>query len=324
MALRRGVVAAAAVMVLAAVFTAPPALAATAFTVSGTWAFHPPPSPEDLLPGYFAADTVVQIDYPAATFGMDRSVAVAVAGLTKAVDATVRQVVLSGFSQGAIAVTYEKKLLMSRPAAQRPAVDMLTFVTVGDPTGPGGIMRFLPFTVPFLGLSPVVAPETPYDTVIVNGEYDAWGDFPDRPWNLISLANAVLGIAYVHGRYEAIPGGLDLEEVPARNITVTTNSLGGTTTSYLIPTLKLPLVQPLRDIGIPESIVAALEGPLKQIVDAGYVRNDTKLVAAQPSASARDTARRPLAARSGPGQPRTDATPAAAKRRPAAGRAAAA
>ena len=41
--------------------------------------------------------------------------------------------------------------------------------------------------------------ESPYDTTIVIGEYDGWSDPPDRPWNLVSSANALSGIVYVHG-----------------------------------------------------------------------------------------------------------------------------
>ena len=165
---------------------------------------------------------------------------------------------------------------MALPADLRPAPDRLGFVTVGDPTGAQGILRDAAVQGPATGSDPVRAPETPYDTVVVNGEYDGWADFPDRPWNLVSLVNALLGIAYVHGGYETIPGGLDLSTVPPANITTSTNSLGGTTTVYLIPTERLPLVQPLRDIGVPEPVVAALEAPLKAMVDAGYVRNDPR------------------------------------------------
>ena len=63
------------------------------------------------------------------------------------------------------------------------------------------------------------------------------------------------------------------------------NSLGGSTTSYLIPTAKLPLVQPLRDIGVPEKIVAAIEKPLKKVVDKGYTRNDAVPAGAAPVAA---------------------------------------
>ena len=181
---------------------------------------------------------------------------------------------------------YVKQALMTLPAELRPAPGRLEFVTLGDPTGPQGILRSLPFKVPLLDLTPFAPPETPYDTVVVNGEYDGWADFPDRPWNLVSLANALLGTAYVHGGYELIPGGLDLSTVPPANITTSTNSLGGTTTVYLIPTPRLPLVQPLRDIGVPEPMVAALEEPLKAMVDAGYVRNDPPVPTAAAGAPA--------------------------------------
>lgn len=262
------------IAVIATVVAPAPASAVIAFTVSGTRASHDPPFPEQLLPALFTGDTISRVDYPAAVFGMDRSIAVAVLGLDKGVLATAEPVIAAGFSQGALAVAYAKKDLMALPEQQRPAPDRLTFVTIGDPSGAGGILRTLRFRVPFIGLTPVTPPDTPYDTVIVNGEYDGWADFPDRPWNLVSVANALLGIAYVHGGYETIPGGLDLSVVPPANVTTTVNSLGGSTTTYLIPTPNLPLVQPLRDIGVPEKVVTALEKPLKKAVDRGYRRND--------------------------------------------------
>jgi hypothetical protein len=258
----------------AAVIGAAPADAAAAFTVSGTRSTHAPPYPEQLVPALFADDVVTQIDYPAALIGMDRSIAVAVTGIVNDVETTPAPVVVAGFSQGAVAVAAAKQALMALPAEQRPTAGQLSFITVGDPSGPGGILRLLPFRVPLIGLTPITAPDTPYDTVTVNGEYDGWADFPDRPGNLLSVANALMGIVYVHGRYETVPGGLDLSTVPARNITTTTNSLGGHTTEYLIPTPQLPMLAPLRQIGVPEPIVAALEKPLKAKVDAGYSRND--------------------------------------------------
>ena len=250
----------------------PPAVAATsAFTVSGTAVFHPPPYPEQLVPGYFTGDVVTNIAYPAAIFGMDASVAVAATGIRRAMEHTSGPVVIGGFSQGAIAVSYAMRAIMALPADQRPATDELTFLTIGDPTAPGGILRFLDFIVPVIELTPVAMPDTPYNTVVINGEYDGWGDFPDRPWNLVSVVNALMGTLYVHGYYETIPGGLDLSTA---DISTTVNSLGGQTTTYLIPTATLPLVQPLRDIGVPEEFVAAIEAPLRTIVDAGYTRHD--------------------------------------------------
>ena len=56
--------------------------------------------------------------------------------------------------------------------------------------------------------------ESPYPTTIVIGEYDGWADPPDRPWNLVSSANALAGIVYVHGppSFTADVSGLDARE----------------------------------------------------------------------------------------------------------------
>lgn len=311
----RVIAAALSIAVGAVVVAAAPAQAATAFTVSGTRSAHAPPYPEQLLPALFVGDTVTRIAYPARVFGMDTSIAVAVAGITEAIETTAGPVVVAGFSQGAVAVARAKEALMALPGPQRPSAGQLSFVTVGDPSGPGGILGRVPFRIPVVGLTPITAPDTPYDTVTVNGEYDGWADFPDRPGNLVSVANALLGIAYVHGRYETIPGGLTVANVPASHITTTVNGFGGRTTRYLIPTEKLPLVQPLRDIGVREEIVQSVEKPLKAMVDAGYARND-----AAPAGAGR----RPAAARVTRATARvTRATNAASATSAPAGRAAA-
>lgn len=246
------------------VIGAVPAVAATAITVKGTDTLSPGDHPEQILPSYFAGYDVVNVDYPASVIGMGRSVEQGADALDAEIAATPGEKTVAGFSQGAIVLTVEKQRLMSRPAEERPAADELTFVHIADPSGPGGILRFVPGAP-----QPV---ETPYDTVYVTREYDGWADFPDRPWNVVSTANAIMGIVYVHGEYPE--ANLELSEVPEENVTTTTNSQGGTTTSYLVSTEKLPLVQPLRDIGVPEPVVAAIEKPLKQVVDAGYERND--------------------------------------------------
>ena len=53
--------------------------------------------------------------------------------------------------------------------------------------------------IPILNYTITRIRPSPYPTTIVIGEYDGWSDPPDRPWNLASSANALLGIAYVHG-----------------------------------------------------------------------------------------------------------------------------
>jgi pimeloyl-ACP methyl ester carboxylesterase len=106
--------------------------------------------------------------------------------------------------------------------------------------------------------------QTPYKTTIVVGEYDGWSDPPDRPWNLVSSANAIMGIAYVHGppSFTANVEGL----TPA--------SENGNVTTYLLPTENLPLTQVFRDVGVPDALVDRADEVLRPIVDAGYVRHD--------------------------------------------------
>lgn len=74
---------------------------------------------------------------------------------------------------------------------------------------------------------------------MVTGDYDGMADFPDRRWNGVAALNAIVGGIYVH-----VPMMFaDLSKVPAENVSVGVNSKGGTTTNYLVPTAKLPLVQ---------------------------------------------------------------------------------
>ena len=53
-----------------------------------------------------------------------------------------------------------------------------------------------------------------------------------------------------------------------------TNSLGGTTTTYMIPTATLPMLMPLQHIGVPSPIVNALNNLLTPIVNEGYSQFD--------------------------------------------------
>ncbi len=136
-----------------------------------------------------------------------------------------------------------------------------------------GIGSFLPegFRIPLLGWT-VTRPEanSNYDTVVVVGEYDITADFPDRPWNVLALANSVIGFEYSHS-----PSALSSPTaVPEENIRVTTNDKGATTTTYLVPQPTLPLLRPFS--GVAPRVISAANNILKPIVDRGYSRNDVK------------------------------------------------
>ncbi|QJD50497.1 hydrolase [Mycobacterium phage Chris] len=264
---------AAAAAVVLSLATAAPAVAATAFTFRGTDILSPGDRPQDLVPSLFAGDVVHSVDYNAGIVGMDKNTAQAVRNLTAAEQGVSGPIVVAGFSQGAIAVARDKARVMALPADQRPDAADLSYVVIGDPTGPNGLLHWLPGRVPVIGAGPTPVVDTPYDTIVINREYDGWADTPDRP-NLVAWANAALGIVYVHGRYDE--ADLDPAHVPADHVTTVVNTVGGKTTTYLVPTKFLPLVQPLRDLHVPEPIVAAIEHALRPVVDSGYSRNDAK------------------------------------------------
>ena len=72
--------------------------------------------------------------------------------------------------------------------------------------------------------------------MVVTNEYDGFADFPDRPGNLLAVANAVMGLFYRHGQTSTAT----LTGVPAHDISTTVNALGATTTTYLIPCISCP------------------------------------------------------------------------------------
>lgn len=144
-----------------------------------------------------------------------------------------------------------------------PRTEDISFVLIASPDV--GISEYFRegTYIPILNYRIRRVAESPYDTTIVIGEYDGWSDPPDRPWNPMSTANAILGIAYVHGppSFTADVSGLPYEE-------------NGNVKTYRVPTSNLPLTQVFRDVGVPDALVDRADGLLRPVVDAGYVRHD--------------------------------------------------
>lgn len=225
----------------------------------------------DVGRGFFPDATPIVIDYPATVYGKGSiadHVGAGATNLDAAIKAAGGPVIAAGLSQGSVVIDVEAARLQQDPNA--PAADQVTFVVFGDPLR-GFMNTFFKegFRIPFVGITADPPVESRYNTIVFKGEYDLWGDFPDRPWNLVALANAMMGSTFVHANTSFLPS-----DIPPENVTVTTNSLGATTTTYLVPTQHLPLNEPLRLLGVPDKIVDALDSALRPIVDAGYSRND--------------------------------------------------
>jgi PE-PPE domain len=235
-----------------------------------------------VLNGRYADDTRVSATYPAQAWPLTgvtsltigQSVDVGIGNLEDAISETHPAIVV-GISEGSLVLDEVQRRLAAAP--HRPEPDQIAFVTIaGLNRGNGVFTLFRGLFIPIANYTPRPEPVTPYHTTVIAKEYDGWADFPDRPWNLVATLNAIAGSGVIPGfpsEHNATTTA-DLSEVPKSNITTTTNSLGGTTTRYLVPTPDLPLLQPLRDLGLPTAIVDAINDLLKPVVDAGYSRND--------------------------------------------------
>jgi hypothetical protein len=110
-------------------------------------------------------------------------------------------------------------------------------------------------------------PDTQYDLLYVFAQYDGVADFPDNPFNLLAVTNAVMGGEQLHVEAANYP---ILTQSTYYN--QTTSSNGGTTTIVMIPTPVLPLLQPMLDAGADPAKVAALDAKLRPKIDRAYNR----------------------------------------------------
>lgn len=154
---------------------------------------------------------------------------------------------------------------------------------VANPMRPnGGILeRFVGLTIPLLevtnfGATPTnsgdLGPGNDFPTVDITQQYDGWADFPVYPLDVVATANAIMGILLVHLDYRSAQMGTAVQQ-----------GTYGDTTYYMIPTETLPLLMPLKFLGVPSPIIKILDAPLRTLVEMGYDRevNPGEPIAAQ-------------------------------------------
>ena len=166
-----------------------------------------PPRVRARAPDLFGLDGPVWPDEPwwklSGLFDLtiDQSVQAGVADLETAMAVYGNDdVVIFGLSQGATIANVEKRKLAEQyPAGTTaPDIDFVLAVTPMCPTAascgfPGLCIPILDWS--FNGPEPT---NTPFDTVVITRQYDAFADFPLYPLNVIADLNAVLGFIYVH------------------------------------------------------------------------------------------------------------------------------
>jgi hypothetical protein len=175
-----------------------------------------------------------------------------------------------GYSQGAQVAS----LAMPQLATQY-SPSQLSFTLIGDPLAPNGgfFSRFPGLNLPSAGVT--FGGGTPSDlfpTTIYTREYDGFADFPQYPINVLSDANALLGIMYVHGGYLTLtPSQVATGVLLPGSAGAPFNTPGSMTNYYMIPTANLPLLDPVRSIPVIGNPIADLLQPdLTYLVNWGY------------------------------------------------------
>ena len=181
------------------------------------------------------------------------------------------QVTVVGLSAGSLVVN---EILYDLDAdANAPDADQISFIVVADSSRQQVIDTDKPNSRFDYTYRPT--PVTKYDVSVVIAEFDGTHDFPDRWWHFTAVINSIAGsiVGHIPVMFE------DLSEVPATNIDVEVNSEGGTTTTYLVQSDTLPLVQLL-------PFLASQEASLRRSVERGYSRYDNRAFAVQAAAVA--------------------------------------
>jgi len=193
---------------------------------------------------------------------------------------------VEGYSQSAAIAVLDKMQLMD--SGQHPDV---TFLLLGDLNRPNGGLdeRFDGLNIPgaggaFNGADPT---DAGIPTIDIANQYDFVADFPQYPINGLADLNALLGFIYAHAAYgdgplpEEIPSlwppseplsGPFADEYTLGSTEIV-KQVDGDTTFYFIPTTELPLLDPLRSLGVPESVLNIFQPALQVIVEAGYDRS---------------------------------------------------
>ncbi|GAY16001.1 hypothetical protein MSZK_27270 [Mycobacterium sp. shizuoka-1] len=224
---------------------------------------------------WFPGSSAQVVNYPAsigllsfslAAPGVDDAVAMGRASLDDQIRNAVAggsPVVVAGLSEGTLVLNRELAYLATSSDAPRP--DLVSFAMFAGPELGLADIYLRPGTwVPLMDYTARPLADSQYDVSVVVHQYDFWADPPDRPWNLLAVVNSLFGMAYFHdGTALAVPS----DAVVTSQVT---SQLGGTTTTYLIPSPTLPMLKPLRQLGVPTATVDALNSVLKPVVDAGY------------------------------------------------------
>lgn len=280
-------------------FVAGGSAAMTTIFVNGTWStllypgVPPPDNSGKILQGQFqSSDTMVVISYDrdagilTSLNGVSYDVSVK-GGAVSAADAVMNarandplgHINVAGESQGADAVLRALKILED---AGFPTSNIDFWAMGNVDNNDGGLLTRLQFLkglyIPLIGVTYGTQPTEPqYSHVIeVSNQYDGATDVPKYILNIPAVLNCFLG-AFLYGTH--IYNQVDIHDP---NNVVTTNSDGTVTNIFVPHTGTLPILRPLLQLGVPHSVVDALDPFMRAIIETGYDRPDPEVPGSYP------------------------------------------
>lgn len=240
--------------------TVPTTVPTTVLTLTPLW---PVRGLRDELQGSLCrTDSCAPVGYPSfVTASGVKMLADRISAATDISNGMNAETVVFGYSHGATVAA--RWMQQNADDLEAPSPDRLSFVLIGNPHRAHGN-----------SLPPI--PQTRYQVIDIVRQYDPVADYPDR-FNLLALLNVSTSIlSPIHLDYTDV----DIDD-PAN--TVWTE---GNVTYVFVPTQNLPLLGPLRLVGL-GWLADALNEPLKEIIEQAY---DRPYLATEPATTSAETA----------------------------------
>jgi len=186
-----------------------------------------------------------------------------------------------GYSQSAMIATVHKRSLAAQYADGQD-LPPVSFVVAGNPYRPnGGFLARFPMLAQLLAPS-TQTNATPTDTGLatydIARQYEMWADFPTYPLNLLADINALFGLMdhwYLPESVTPLLSNLlstvSLDPASPNYNPDTVVQHYGDTTYYTIPAQHLPMLYPLRWIGL-GPLTDIVEPTLRVLIELGYDR----------------------------------------------------
>ncbi|MEH3142363.1 MAG: PE-PPE domain-containing protein [Mycobacterium kyogaense] len=232
-----------------------------------------------LLEGAFKNDVRTSVSWPAEAgpysgkgdMTLGASIRIGIPNLDAAIDTAVGnlqgpndKVTVVGLSAGSLVVNEVMRQWMEEGTMPDPS--KVTFIVVED-SSRQELIKDAKYSSKY-DYTYQPPPVTPFNVVVITGEYDGMADMPDRPWNFLAMANAMAGSIVVHVPVMYTTSMAELEALKGtKYYSETVNAKGGVTEHYLVPTATLPLVQLM-------PWLKPKEAELKAKIDKGYSRYD--------------------------------------------------